>query len=194
MTHSLDATRAAAITAITAIATVVMMAAGCRGTPEQTRGGAQGGVALPPDSLLASIPLGDLAGATPNRLATTITNPYANDQGAITEGQQLFAQMNCTGCHGYDAKGGMGPNLTDTYWRYGGSPAEIYKSIYEGRPQGMPSWGVAMPHDQIWKVVAYIQSLGGTFPAHLAEAGRQGNLGGLDTGAASTLKGRQNEH
>lgn len=191
MTSTSRATRA-----LKTIATLAAFAAlgACHGAPEQVRGGAQGAVGLPPDSLLASIPLGDLAGATPNRLATTITNPYANNQGAVTEGQQLFAQMNCTGCHGYDAKGGMGPNLTDTYWRYGGSPAEIYKSIYEGRPEGMPSWGAAVPRDQIWKIVAYIQSLGGTFPARLAEAGRQGNLGNLDTGAAGTLKGRQNEH
>lgn len=179
--------------ALAAITTVFALVA-CRGTPEQVRGGAQGAVALPPDSTLAAIPLGDLAGATPNRLATTITNPYANNQGAVTEGQELFTKMNCVGCHGYDAKGGMGPDLTDTYWRYGGSPAEIYKSIYEGRPQGMPSWGAAVPHDQVWKIVAYIQSLGGSFPARLAEAGRQGNLGGLDTGSASTLKGRQSEH
>jgi len=172
------------------LATVAIAA--CRGAPEQVRGGAQV-TALPADSTLASVPLGDLAGATPNRLATTITNPYANNQGAITEGKQLFAQMNCVGCHGYDAKGGMGPDLTDAYWRYGGAPAEIYKSIFEGRPQGMPAWGSAVPHDQIWKIVAYIQSLGGTFPAHMAEAGLQGNLGDLDTTAASTLKGRQND-
>jgi cytochrome c oxidase cbb3-type subunit 3 len=179
------------VRALAALGVVAALAA-CRGAPEQVRGGAQI-VALPPDSTLSSIPLGDLAGATPNRLATTITNPYANNPGAIEEGKQLFAQMNCVGCHGYDAKGGMGPDLTDTYWRYGGSPAEIYKSIYEGRPQGMPSWGAAVPHDQIWKIVAYIQSLGGSFPAKLAEAGRQGNLGGLDTGASATLKGRQND-
>jgi cytochrome c oxidase cbb3-type subunit 3 len=188
-THTLA--RVNLVRALAALGVVAALAA-CRGAPEQVRGGAQI-VALPPDSTLSSIPLGDLAGATPNRLATTITNPYANNPGAIEEGKQLFAQMNCVGCHGYDAKGGMGPDLTDTYWRYGGSPAEIYKSIYEGRPQGMPSWGAAVPHDQIWKIVAYIQSLGGSFPAKLAEAGRQGNLGGLDTGASATLKGRQND-
>ena len=61
--------------------------------------------------------------------------------------------MNCAACHGYDLKGGMGPDLTDTYWRYGGSPADIYKSIFEGRPQGMPAWGRALPPAMIWKVV-----------------------------------------
>lgn len=193
MTHVIRARATVATTiALVALSTLPILSA-CHGTPEQVRGGAQGVTALPPDSTLASIPLGDLAGATPNRLATTIDNPYANNQGAVEEGKQLFAQMNCVGCHGYDAKGGMGPDLTDAYWRYGGAPAEIYKSIYEGRPEGMPAWGAAVPHDQIWKIVAYIQSLGGAFPARMAESGLQGNLGDLDTTASSTLKGRQND-
>ena len=83
--------------------------------------------------------------------------------------------MNCAGCHGYDANGGMGPNLTDTYWRYGGSPAAIFKSIYEGRPQGMPAWNPALPPDEIWKLVAYIQSLGGAYSAAQYEASVQGD-------------------
>jgi cytochrome c oxidase cbb3-type subunit 3 len=83
--------------------------------------------------------------------------------------------MNCAGCHGYTAEGAMGPDLTDTYWRYGGTPAEIYKSIYEGRPQGMPAWGRALPAREIWEVVAYIESLGGSFPAVDYQAARQGD-------------------
>ena len=56
----------------------------------------------------------------------------------------------------------MGPDLTDTEWRYGGLPVQIYKTIRDGRPQGMPAWGVALPPDDIWKLVAYVQSFGGT--------------------------------
>jgi cytochrome c oxidase cbb3-type subunit 3 len=88
----------------------------------------------------------------------------------------------------------MGPDLTDTYWRYGGSPADIYKSIYEGRPQGMPAWGRALSPDVIWKLVAYIESKGGAFPGRLADVARQGDLGDVDTTSWSTLKGRNNVH
>ena len=105
-----------------------------------------------------------------------------------------IGDMNCAACHGYDLKGGMGPDLTDTYWRYGGSPADIYKSIFEGRPQGMPAWGRSIPSEYIWKVVAYIQSKGGSYPAALADRGRQGDLADEDTTAGSTLKGRNNVH
>ena len=73
--------------------------------------------------------------------------------------------MKCAGCHGYDAKGGMGPDRTDTEWRYGGTPIDIYTSISEGRPQGMPAWGNTLPPNTIWLLVSYIQSLGGAFTA-----------------------------
>ena len=70
--------------------------------------------------------------------------------------------MNCTGCHGFEAKSGlMAPQLTDNYWRYGGSDADVFNSIYEGRAKGMPAWGAVLSSNQIWELVAYIRSLGG---------------------------------
>ena len=121
------------------------------------------------------MPLGDVAGAAQSTLAAQFPNPYGNDPQAVQQGHDLFVQMNCAGCHGYGAKGAMGPNLTDGYWRYGGVPASIFKSIYQGRPQGMPAWNPALPPDEIWKIVAYIQSLGGSYPASQYQAGLQGD-------------------
>ena len=182
---------------------------GCRSDTQDVRGGAQGdrtlpqqsatvqlsdSTGLPPEGNLARVAIGDLAGAGNNTFETTIANPYANDMSAIKEGHELFVNMNCAGCHGYDLKGGMGPSLVDTYWRYGGSPADIYKSIFEGRPQGMPAWGRSIPSVEIWKVVAYIQAKGGTFSPGLADRGRQGDLADEDTTSGSTLKGRNNVH
>lgn len=165
----------------------------CRGQPEQLREGSQGGIPLPSDSTLARIALGDIAGSARNTMLLSVRNPYESNLGAEEAGGQLFVRMNCVGCHGYDAKGGMGPDLTDTYWRYGGSPAEIYKSIAEGRPQGMPAWGAMLTRDEIWKLVAYIQTLGGSFPTQLALQGKQGNLGDMPDTATGVLKGRQSE-
>ena len=149
---------------------------------------------LPAEGVLARVAIGDLAGIGNNTLDALVKNPYTGDQAGIEQGEELFVGMNCAACHGYDLKGGMGPDLTDTYWRYGGSPADIYKSIFEGRPQGMPAWGRALPPANIWKLAAYIESKGGAFPARLADRGRQGDLGDRDTTAGSTLKGRNNVH
>jgi len=125
--------------------------------------------------VLAAIPLGDVAGARKSSLAEDAPNPYEGDPQAVAEGHDLFVRMNCAGCHGYDAKGSMGPNLTDTYWRYGSTPAQVFKSIYEGRPQGMPAWNPALPPEEIWKLVSYIESLGGTMPAQAYQAALQGD-------------------
>lgn len=150
---------------------------------------------LPSEGALARVAIGDLAGIGNNTLDADVSNPYEHNTGAVAEGNDRFVQMNCASCHGYDLKGGMGPDLTDTYWRYGGSPADIYKSIFEGRPQGMPAWGRALTPAEIWKLVAYIQSKGGTYPAALADRGRQGDLGdNVDTTSFGTLKGRNNVH
>ena len=145
---------------------------------------------LPAEGTLARVAIGDLAGAGGSMLDASIRSPFGGDAAAIDEGRERFESMNCAACHGYDLKGGMGPNLTDTYWRYGGSPADIYKSIFEGRPQGMPAWGRAIPSPVIWKLVAYVESRGGAFTGSQADRARQGDLGGRDTAAGSTLKGR----
>ena len=72
----------------------------------------------------------------------------------------------------------MGPDLTDSEWRYGGLPVQIYQSIFAGRPQGMPSWGAALPPAEIWKLVAYIQSFGGSVSVSDYTHTRQGDQPG----------------
>lgn len=77
---------------------------------------------------------------------------------AIADGAQLFGQMNCTGCH-FNGGGGMGPALMSGHWRYGGRIAQIYESIAQGRPNGMPSWQFVLQPQQIWDLAAYVKSL-----------------------------------
>jgi cytochrome c oxidase cbb3-type subunit 3 len=131
---------------------------------------------VPSGSALGSAPLGQIAGSpTISAIALSTANPYQGDSQSIQQGQQLYLKMNCAGCHAYNGKGNMGPDLTDRYWRYGGLPIQIYQSISEGRPQGMPSWGAALPPNEIWKLVAYIQSFGGSFSVLDYEHARQGD-------------------
>ncbi len=89
-----------------------------------------------------------------------VHNPYTGNVGAAAEGRQLFVQYNCSGCHGGRAGGGMGPSLRDSAWVYGNTDADLYDTIFEGRPAGMPTWGTKISADQIWKLITYIRTLG----------------------------------
>ena len=79
-----------------------------------------------PEGVAAVVPLGFSAGKAPT-VNLSLSNPLARDASSVAEGKKLFASLNCAGCHGYGAKGNMGPDLTDTAWRYGGTPIEVYK-------------------------------------------------------------------
>ena len=92
--------------------------------------------------------------------AAALDNPYEGNAYAVSQGQQLFEQYNCSGCH-FHGGGGIGPALMDDEWIYGSSPANIYTSIAEGRPNGMPSWGGHIPDYQIWQLVTYVRAVGG---------------------------------
>lgn len=86
--------------------------------------------------------------------------PFEGNAYAASQGKALFGAMNCTGCHSHGG-GGMGPALMDSEWIYGSAPEQIFASIAEGRPNGMPSWRGRLTDTQIWQLVAYVRSLSG---------------------------------
>lgn len=87
-------------------------------------------------------------------------NQYTGNTGAIEDGRRLFNAYNCSGCHSGYAGGGMGPNLRDSVWIYGATDADLFATITAGRPNGMPAWGGRIPEDQIWRIIAYLRTLG----------------------------------
>lgn len=91
--------------------------------------------------------------------AVDTTNPVAGDSASARLGGELFTSMNCDGCHGGGATGWVGPSLIDGRWRYGGSDAAVFLSIYYGRPKGMPAFGGTLPPNVVWKLVTYLKSL-----------------------------------
>jgi len=133
---------------VTLAALIVAIAfCGCETSPNVVEG------TVPP----ISIPVGPPPGyPAPMKVET---NPYAHDAVALAEGRQLFISFNCYGCHGGHGGGGMGPSLRDQTWLYGSSDAQIFNSIAEGRGKGMPAWGLKIPQDQIWRLVAYVKSM-----------------------------------
>lgn len=111
----------------------------------------------------------------PDTMLTVSANPLGNNREAWAEGKRLYSWFNCAGCHGTLGGGGIGPPLRDEAWIYGSDPADVFQSIAQGRPKGMPTFGHMIPDEQIWMLVSYVHSLGGGGP----EAG-----GGTDMGEA----------
>jgi cytochrome c oxidase cbb3-type subunit 3 len=89
-----------------------------------------------------------------------VKNPSEDRAYDLGEGKTLYSAMNCVGCHAHGG-GGMGPALMDDLWRYGSDPDQVFSTIAEGRPNGMPAWGGKLTDDQVWKLVAYVRSLSG---------------------------------
>ena len=68
----------------------------------------------------------------------------------------------CIACHGADGSGmqALGaPSLIDDNWLYRSSPAEIRKSIVEGRNGVMPAHGDLIGPDRARILAAYVYSL-----------------------------------
>ncbi|MGH9716662.1 MAG: c-type cytochrome [Candidatus Acidiferrales bacterium] len=105
-------------------------------------------------------PIGPVPGYGSIPAIKTAQNPMRDNTVAITSGRRLFVWYNCYACHGGHGGGGMGPSLRDKTWIYGGTDADIFDSISEGRGKGMPAWGMKIPQAEIWQIVAYIQTLG----------------------------------
>jgi cytochrome c oxidase cbb3-type subunit III len=78
----------------------------------------------------------------------------------ISNGQTYYQWFNCSGCH-FNGGGGIGPPLMDAEWRYGGEIEQIYATIVQGRPNGMPSFKDKIPEAQVWEIAAFVKSLSG---------------------------------
>jgi len=90
--------------------------------------------------------------------AAVLINPLADDHASVSQGEAIFAAMNCDGCHGIGATGWVGPSLVDGRWRYGGSDGALFHSVYYGRPRGMPAYGGTLSDQAIWKIVTYLRA------------------------------------
>ncbi len=137
---------------VTASATVAFLRVGA--APAAPQGG--------PDTL-RFVPHPDTypVGWPSNDKPLALTNPYERDAKALAIGAKLYVSYNCIDCHGADGNGSMGPSLADGRWHFGGSAGEVFESIYQGRPDGMPAWGGRIANDQIWMLTVYVRSLNG---------------------------------
>jgi mono/diheme cytochrome c family protein len=88
-----------------------------------------------------------------------LVNPFEGNAQAIADGAKLYVSYNCVDCHGADGGGAMAPAFVDGRWHFGGSASQVYESIAQGRPDGMPAWGGLIDQHSIWRLVSYVRSL-----------------------------------
>jgi cytochrome c oxidase cbb3-type subunit 3 len=76
----------------------------------------------------------------------------------VAAGKKLYGSL-CSSCHGESAKGGVGPDLTVSTYKYGKSRLDITKTISEGRPGGMPSFSIQVDKEQVESLVEFVLTL-----------------------------------
>jgi mono/diheme cytochrome c family protein len=91
--------------------------------------------------------------APPETVAPTPPVDLASAQ-AIAAGQRLYSTSCSHYCHGPRGGQGLGPKLRGREF----DPYYLYGRISSGAPP-MPSWGRVFTPEQIWDLVAYIESL-----------------------------------
>lgn len=85
------------------------------------------------------------------------------DEERAARGKALFSgpPANCFTCHGDKGQGiqGLGPNLTDDVWLWGGTQKSIIETITNGRHSQMPAWGSFLDKDKLHIMTAYVWGL-----------------------------------
>src|SRR2546422_4733007 len=100
-------------------------------------------------------------------------NPLEGNREAIRNGGPMF-RTRCAGCHGPDARGDRGPDLTGL-WASGVSDDRIFETVREGVPgTDMPAADpLRVPDREIWQVLAYLRTVAASTPTSAAAGNPQ---------------------
>jgi cytochrome c-L len=87
---------------------------------------------------------------------STCINPYtklyAKDAEAAKVGKKAYAYNGCSGCHGGNANGLMGPSLIDAQWQYAKHTTDkgLFETVAGGTNGSPPDWGSMLVwHNQL---------------------------------------------
>lgn len=92
-----------------------------------------------------------------------LASPQPSPSNGVTSGRAAFRRL-CAGCHGENAKGGRGPDLTATgQLRWGGSDDAMVRNILGGI-SGTQMAAFPMPVNEAHAIVGWLRSLRGEKP------------------------------
>ena len=87
-----------------------------------------------------------------SQIVGNLKNPYMDNPTVMPEGMALYAE-HCSGCHGSDLTGGIGPDIHDLNI----PDAELFKILHNGiTDSGMPGYS-NLGSDKVWKLTTFIK-------------------------------------
>jgi len=106
-----------------------------------------------------------VAGASLAAQAQPETNPFQGDSAAILAGMGQFRQR-CADCHGTDARGVRGPDITQV-WSSGRTDRGLFETVRRGVSNTeMPAFPAPRTSDRdIWQILAYLRTIASPAPA-----------------------------
>jgi len=75
----------------------------------------------------------------------------------VSRGRELFVK-NCSACHGDNARGGRGPDLTTGDWKHGGTDSDLLRNMTRGIP-GTQMPAIPLPDGDARAIVAFLRSV-----------------------------------
>ncbi len=87
-------------------------------------------------------------------------NAYLDDRSCLRNGESLFL-TSCSGCHGHNAEGKVGPGLNDNYWTYPLNTEDVglFATIWGGANGMMGPHNEDLNPDEALQVIAWIRHL-----------------------------------
>src|SRR5437867_270845 len=91
-------------------------------------------------------------------------NPLEGNAQAISNGGAMF-RTRCAGCHGPDARGYVGPDLTGV-WADGQTDDRLFDIVRRGIPgtEMTPADPLRVNDRDVWQVLAYLKTMSGATP------------------------------
>ncbi len=128
-----------------------------------------------------------LGASAPNVAGAEERNPFETDEAAIRIGSSLFAAR-CADCHGPDARGTLGPDLT-LRWARGETDESAFRIIRDGVPGSSMPPSVA-PDNEVWAIVAHLRTIS-VMPVLVTtgDAGRGRELFAADCAGCHVVQG-----